>query len=572
MMQVSNWKRAMQISNLYTSQFQMIEWEYISHDVYNDPFNEIELDVYITAPSKQTWLLPTFWKGGEKWQARFIPKEEGVYTLESRCSDKRNSSLHACKHYLHVEKSSSNPQCNYRYIHLDSTKRYFEEDSGKPFFWLADTWWMGLSDRLSFDTDFQKLLHDRKQKGFSVIQLVMGLFPDMDHFDPRCKNEAGLPWEDGYQCINPDYFDQADRRILSLCTQGFVACIVGAWGYYIHKMGEKKMRQHWRNIIARWGALPVVWCIAGEGAMPYYLSKSGPKDREIQIKKWTKIGFYIKEIDPFKRPITIHPTDSSITQLTDISILDFCMLQAGHNGYSSIDNGIQLLEQYTPLIPTMMSEINYEGIMHDTGSEVQRLGFWSTMLNGSIGFSYGANGIWQANTPKEAFGPSPHGGTWGNTPWNEAMGLYGSKELGLGKKLLEQYPWWQIKPHQEWIEPIEHPNRHKRPYAAGIPKQLRIIYFYEPIYPWSNPPYYLCHMESSIFYHAYFVDPRCGSAIPLGIVTADDTGRWKIPPSPTFDDWLLILEYAYTKEHIQTTSSVTLSIVRLIRKLFNPSS
>jgi len=38
------------------------------------------------------------------------------------------------------------------------------------------------------------------------------------------------------------------------------------------------MKRHWRYLVARWGAYPVVWCLAGEGTMPYYLSIAKERD------------------------------------------------------------------------------------------------------------------------------------------------------------------------------------------------------------------------------------------------------------------------------------------------------
>src|SRR5205085_12453744 len=84
--------------------------------------------------------------------------------------------------------------------------------------------------------------------------------------------EAGYPWQPEYTRINPAYFDMADLRIQYLAEHGLTPCIVGAWGYYLPLLGLDRMKQHWRNMVARWGAYPVVWCLAGEGTMPYYLS------------------------------------------------------------------------------------------------------------------------------------------------------------------------------------------------------------------------------------------------------------------------------------------------------------
>ena len=79
--------------------------------------------------------------------------------------------------------------------------------------------------------------------------------------------------------------------------------------------------------------------------------------------------------------------------------------------------------------------------------------FWTCMLSGAAGHTYGANGIWQVNTRGKPYGPSPHGMSWGNTPWEDAYQLPGRRQLGLAKRLLERFQWWRFEPHPEWVAP-----------------------------------------------------------------------------------------------------------------------
>ena len=50
---------------------------------------------------------------------------------------------------------------------------------------------------------FSALTADRVSKGFTVVQIIAGLYPDMPAFDPRGANEAGFPWEADYARITP---------------------------------------------------------------------------------------------------------------------------------------------------------------------------------------------------------------------------------------------------------------------------------------------------------------------------------------------------------------------------------
>lgn len=524
---------------------QLAEWDYISEIHYSDPFNDVTLEVIIDN-GKRRWKVPAFWRGEERWSVRFSAPETGTYSVRSQCSDKHNSSLHDITHTLHINLSERE---THKALAVNPDKRTLQYDNGDPFLWLGDTWWMGLSDRLRYPEEFHALAQDRKAKGFNVILMVAGLYPDMDAFDPRAANQSGFVWEEGFTRINPVFFDEADARIAHLVSKGFTPCIVGAWGYYLLKMGKENMRRHWEYLIARWGAYPVVWCAAGEAAMPYYLSETPEQDKAKQIKGWTEIVRFIRERDPFKRPVTIHPTEVGRDQITQPKLLDFELLQAGHNGYKSIFWGAKLLHQAvqrSPKMPVVMGEINYEGIIHDTGAEMQRFAFWSSLLGDAAGFTYGANGIWQVNTPNTPFGPSPHGGCWGNTPWQEAMNLPGSRQIGLAKAFLETLPWEGIRPRPDWITPSGNYAERETPYIAGIDELLRIVYFYGPVYPWSKR-YTLLALEAHVAYEAYFWDPRTAQRYPLGMVTATAEGAWDIPPLPTFEDWVLVLQARFAE-------------------------
>jgi hypothetical protein len=129
--------------------------------------------------------------------------------------------------------TGSNPLYRFGGVRVSPDRRHFAHSDGTPFFWLGDTWWMGLTRRMRWPDDFQSLAADRVRKGFTVVQIVAGLYPDMPWYDDRGANEAGYPWTKDFERINPSYFDQADVRIRYLVEQGIMPCIVGAWGYYL---------------------------------------------------------------------------------------------------------------------------------------------------------------------------------------------------------------------------------------------------------------------------------------------------------------------------------------------------
>ncbi len=545
---------------------QVTEWNYISHEVRSDPFNEIELDIIITHEDGESWTVPVFWAGAEEWKVRFSAPKYGVYTAISICSDVNDNQLHQVSKKLSITHyEGDNPLYKHGPLQINTSKGYFEHADATPFFWLGDTWWMGLCKRLSWPEDFKELTADRVQKGFSVIQIVAGLYPDMDSFDERGANEAGFPWEKDYATINPAYFDAADMRIAWLVHSGLIPCILGSWGYYLFSLGIDKMKQHWRYIIARWGAYSVIWSLAGETAMPYYLSKNKDIEQNKLREGWTEIGHYIKKIDPYTRLLTVHPTQNGRDQITDESIMDFNMVQTGHSGCRSVKNTLNVLSseaERKPKMPIVIGEVNYEGIVNSNHEEVQRLTFWSAVISGANGFTYGANGVWQVNQDNKPFGNSPTGRNWGNTPWRTAYSLNGGRQLGLAKRLLQNYDWWNFEFHPEWVSIKGNPNDITVPLATGIAKKIRIVYYFGPKFLWNTKPFKIRHflyclrlkalwikktfkilnLESDVEYKAFFWNPRNADKHNIGIIQTNHHNEWQIPKAPSLNDWVLILE------------------------------
>jgi hypothetical protein len=191
----------------------------------------------------------------------------------------------------------------------------------------------------------------------------------------------------------------------------------------------------------------------------------------------------------------------------------------------------------TPKMPVINGEVCYEGILGQSWQNIQRFAFWACVLSGAAGHTYGANGIWQVNARKKPFGPSPHGMSWGDTPWDEAYQLPGSAQVGIGKKLLERYRWWEFEPHQEWAEPHATPENYRLAYAAGIPRSVRFFFL-----PTHSALSFVKEIESDVSYQAFYVDPRNGSELKLGKVTPDKKGKWQPPKPPIFSDWILVME------------------------------
>jgi len=422
------------------------ELRFESARTYADPFNEITLDALVTAPDGAVLRMPAFWAGGSTWRVRYASPQTGTHRYRTECSDPANAGLHGVTGEITVTPyTGTNPLLRHGPIRVAADRRHFAHADGTPFFWLGDTWWMGLTRRLQWPEEFQQLATDRRDKGFTVVQIVAGLYPDMPAFDERGLGDGGFPWEPGYARIRPEYFDAADHRLEHLVDQGLVPCVVGSWGYHLPWLGTDRMQQHWRYLVARWGALPVVWCASGEQAMAWYNSTNKPAETEQLRREWTTVIRHLRTTDPYRRLLTTHPRQNARDEVLEPALLDFEMQQTGH-GSSAPQHAAKALAAWNrpPFMPVISGEARYEAleIKPTLGAREARQAFWAHLLNSGVaGHTYGANGIWQLNRVDQRYGKSPGGNDWGGTPWNEAMRLPGSTQLARAKQFLLTLPW-----------------------------------------------------------------------------------------------------------------------------------
>jgi len=243
-----------------------------SNKTYKNPFLEVEVDAIITGPDAVQVRLPAFWAGKNRWIFRYASNVPGIYTWKLVCSDTNNSSLNGLTGKIEVVPYRGD-NLLYRHgpIRVAKDRGHFEHADGTPFFWLGDTWWKCLCKRMTWK-GFQELTADRKAKGFSLVQIVCGPYPDEDLFEARWENEGGKPYKTkDFSVVNPKYFEYSDRRIKHLADADIVPAIVGGWGRGDCNgmlVGIEGLKRHWRNLIARYGAYPTIWIIGGESSGP----------------------------------------------------------------------------------------------------------------------------------------------------------------------------------------------------------------------------------------------------------------------------------------------------------------
>jgi hypothetical protein len=519
---------------------------------------DADFDCHFTDPEGREYRVPAFWSGGNEWRVRYASPLVGDHHFRGP-GQEGNVEVQPYE--------GENLLLRHGPPRVGSDGLRLEYADGTPFFWLGDTWWYGLVDRLSWPDDFKGLTADRVAKDFSVIQLIAGLYGEVPPFDPRGGKE--WPWEPGFARLNPRWWDGADLKLAWLARSGLVPCVVGAWGYFLGFTEPAVMRAHWRNIIARWGAYPVVWCLAGETKLPYYDDMFTSRSEEIAESLgagWAEVGHFVRETDTFGRILTTHPSpgDGSWSSFdvfpNDPSLYDINMLQTGHWDRGSFPKSLEVLRTEVarkPRKPVLNGEVCYEGIMGSNWQDTQRFIFWSHMLSGAIGHTYGAVGVWGMNDGNWVGDP----GSWGEATWEEGAQFAGSVQLGPGRRLLERYGWYEFEPHPEWVAPLPPASESVLSraaveqgdpllaYAAGT-DAVRVIYFPSAMLPPDLRALHVIRLQGfppGSTWRGFYFNPRRGDELPAWDLVADEQGEATLEgglltANPSMEDWVLVLE------------------------------
>lgn len=345
-----------------------------------------------------------------------------------------------------------------------------------PF--LADTWWYGLTQRLSA-AQFQTLADLRAAQGFTAVQIVVGIPPEVGPEHPHAASDAGPAWTLRGE-INRQYLQLARERITYLNQQGLTAIVYGAWGPQIAWIGVNGMQRWWRAVAETLDDLDVIYCLTGESnlglADPLRLlpdksnddvvktaitltriaGKAPPPLVNLARRAWNKLRAARKQLQPgpdlatlrrerirqwsavlddlrsrTEKPLLLHviPGETSHDAVTSPEHLAAATVQTGHmaSARSRLWQYPLEVRQTYPGVPFVNLEPWYEGIRDQFWAEDQVFAYWASMAGGAAAHSYGAHGIWNA-------GDGQFLGFWGKQTLAEAMALETPALLGASHR------------------------------------------------------------------------------------------------------------------------------------------
>jgi hypothetical protein len=334
---------------------------------------------------------------------------------------------------------------------------------------LADTWWFGLSRRFS-EERFRALAALRAEQGFSAIQLVVGVPPEIGPLNENARSKVGFPWTlDG--AFNRRYLCHARDRIEFLNRLGLMVIVYGAWGHQIEWLGRQGMINWWLEIVETLDDLDTVYCLCGESnlwlgrahrllpnkstdelftrkaaswRLPSWLRQFGravivglrkrreQAQREGRRRAWSAVLEKLSR--KTERPIIVHPVadETGYEAVSNPALLTANTAQTGHDERAR-DRLWKLPLSARKSDSSQRGYINlepwYEGIRDRFWAADQLFAYWASMLAGAQSHCYGAHGIWNA-------GDGEFLAHWGTQTFAQAAALDTPRLLGLSHRQL----------------------------------------------------------------------------------------------------------------------------------------
>jgi hypothetical protein len=412
--------------------------------------------------------------------------------------------------------------------------RFLQTADGKPFFWLADTAWE-LFHKLNRE-EADLYLKDRADKGFTVIQAVVlaeldGLNKPNPYGDkPLTGNDPAKP--------NEAYFKHVDYIVKKAEKLGLTIAMLPSWGDKWNKawgVGPEIFTPQNAEIFGeyvgkRYKNNAIVWILGGDRNI------EDQTDRDIIVF----MARGLKKGDGGKHLMTFHPTGarSSSEFFKDDTWIDFHMSQTGHSKESKNYSFNRKNRALTPVRPYVDGEPRYEdhpnqfnpgkfGWMDDF--DARQTAYWS-MLSGAMGHTYGDHNIWQFYNDKNPV-------SWARTNWRIALSHTGAFQVGLMRKLFEQYNWQRLVPDQTVIAKD---NAETVEYEMGSISQDGD--FLMAYLPYGRKTTVNTRNLNKGKLSALLFNPRDGHKLSLGEFDNSGTKAVAPPSEGRGSDWLVIIE------------------------------
>lgn len=509
---------------------------------FEDPAFGHGITASFTGPSGRVINREAYWDGGEVYKFSFAPTEIGPWSYTVSASEA--SGLNGITGAIDaVPYEGELDIYKHGFLRVSDNGRCLSYADGTPFFWLGDTHWE-FAYRESWDesnhpemkSQFCGMVDRRAEQGFTVYQT--NLRSDM--------GAEGRYWSDEESGVpNVEFYQrELDRRMAYIADAGLVNALGQSWCFSVAREDgvehEKKLA---RYLVARYGALPVVWTLAGEVAG----YDPSPTARKTLIDGWREVAREIELRDGYGTLQTAHYTNERpfADYYQDEEWYDFTLNQAGHGDY------LITASDYSDFLrdhgdkPFIEGEALYEycstleemGTRLCTADMLRRVAYMSIQLGG-CGYTYGAQGIWDNIWEKPEHIDSFMGvfNRFGIT-WAKAVDGEGAVQMGYMRQFYERVHFWELAPLGGYAK--GNLFGRKTPFISSNEDRTRLVaYLGDTV----RKAYGAEGFEAGRLYLATWFDPRTGEYTQTKPVVSNDEGTLEIPVKPDLGDWCLVLE------------------------------
>ena len=326
--------------------FQPVELEILSDGMYANPYDprEVDLQVRLTPPSGEAFLVPAFWyqdydpqgtqapKGEAGWRVRFTPNLPGQWAAEAVLE---RPALQSSTFLLKVKDDPTAP--GFVRIHPDNP-HYFAFDSGETFYPVGINIGWGGEQPLS---DYERWLDSLAANGGNIIRVWMASWSfgiewndtGLGNYTPRLERAWQLDQvmrmaeERGIKVIlvllnhgafsetvNPQWFENP----YNVANGGILA---KPEEFATHLEARRLFQQRLRYIAARWAASPSL--MAWEWWNEEDWTPITPQALIPWIQEMTPV---LRRYDPYRHLITTSFAQSSVPEVANLPEIDFAQM------------------------------------------------------------------------------------------------------------------------------------------------------------------------------------------------------------------------------------------------------
>jgi len=542
-----------------------------------------------------------FWDGNRTFRVRVVATAPGKWTWTSGSEPKdpgldgKTGSFTAIEW---TEKEKQQNPCRRGFIRPSANKHALEYADGTPFFLLGDTWWPVPTFRYRWHDDdkprpigpgmgFKDAVRYRKAQGFNCVAMIAafphwandgkpaqlsmpdGTFVRDAWGQAGTKSAKDMRDEDGNRPflfpgkvpgfedvvpdldrINPAYFQNMDRKIAYLNSQGFIPFIeparrdIGQVWKKFHKWPDS----YTRYIQYVWSRYQAYNCIFSPIHFDWNARTIPPDDWNVAANK---------VIDDYGRPpfgtlVTLNSPGSSLRAFGHVDKARWLtMHQVGNQREHRYYSYLTEMFNTTPTVPCLNGERYYDGYQKKWaigGTTISALyarsGMYGSVLSGGLaGHIHGAQGLWAGEVEDAAE----------NKIWDGIQWPAGAQMQHLSTFVMSQGAKYQeLVPASELVSP----NKSGKDdgfvgwaYCARTgDKEFFLLYFERDC-----PKATVSGAIPSRRYCARWFNPRTGewswvasAGTTTGTLRSDESGRIVLPDYPdnstiSQSDWALNL-------------------------------